>query len=64
MSLEPDTWGQRPHGVSTMGAISGPYLKSLYKAKAGLIQPALGGLNLFNHRTHEGPMFIDDRHVL
>ena len=40
------------------------YLKGLYKAKAGLIQPAFGRLNLSNHRTHEGPMFIDDRRVL
>ena len=40
------------------------YLKAFYKAKAGFIQSALSGLNLFNHGTHEGVMFIDDGRIL
>ena len=32
----------------------------LYKADTGFIQSTLSRLNLLNHRTHKGTMFIDD----
>ena len=65
LSLSPDSAsGATTHTMTISKRFLKTYLKSFYKAKAGLIQSALGGLNLFNHRTHEGPMFIDDRRAL
>ena len=36
------------------------YLKASYEADTGFIQSTLSGLNLLNHRTHKGTVFIDD----
>ena len=36
------------------------YLKASYEADTGFIQSTLSGLNLPNHRTHEGTVFIHD----
>ena len=36
------------------------YLKASYEADTGFIQSTLSGLNLLDHRTHEGMVFIND----
>ena len=36
------------------------YLKASYEADTGFVQSILSGLNLLNHRTHEGTVFIND----
>ena len=44
--------------------VSYTYLQAFYKADAGFIQSALGGLNLFYHHAHKGAVFINDRRTL
>ena len=36
------------------------YLKASYEADTVFVQSTLSGLNLLNHRTHEGTVFIND----
>ena len=40
------------------------YLKASYEADTGFDQSTLSGLNLLNHHTHEGTVFINDRSTL
>ena len=36
------------------------YLKTSYEVDTGFIQSTLSGLNLLNHRAHQGTVFIND----